>query len=349
MRLIATGDATALYEHPHPGPARVLLCSTAPSRRLLTDPVVTGSAYRHLVRSAVAEALMILRTDTAGGEVLSTDRMSVVTILRGGLSFGVEEAVSTACGAEADVSFVGTERSTTAPLKVVYERWELGADPVLAGDIMASGGTMTAVLSRLLAATTARRRRPGAIVLVLIGSAAGVDAVQRCVAAVDPSERPQVTLVLLEALFALPTPDTVPFPRFSFDLLRSAAGSTPEYEAARLASVGSLFERCVIYDGGVRAFTPSAHVNDRSSWWSTVVDRGVPLAALGKHAAGLSSYALPPPRWRRHLPWASQSGVDLDLIHDLGSRALRYAESTATADYVHERLTKGLHDNDARD
>jgi len=342
MRLISTGGGRALYEHPHPGPARVLLCSSAPSRRLLTDPVVTGSTYRRLVRSAVAEALAMFRADEAGGRVLCTDRMSVVTILRGGLSFGVEEAITIACAAEADVSFVGTERSTDASLKIVYERWELDSGPVITGDILATGGTMTAVLSRLRMATAPRRRRPAAVVLVVIGSAAGVDAVQRLLAGWDPSERPQVTVILLEALFALPAPDTtVPFPRFSFDLLRSAAGSTPEYEAARLASVGSLFERCVVYDGGVRAFTPSAHVDDRSSWWAAVVGGDVPLSVLARQAAGLSAYALPPSRWRRHLPWASQSGVDLDLIHDLGARALRYAERTATADYVHERLAKG--------
>ena len=343
MRLISTSDGGALYEHPHPGPARVLLSSTAPSRRLLTDPVVTGSTYRWLLRSAVAEALTMFRADEAGGQVLSADRMSVVTILRGGLSFGVEEAVTTACTAEADVSFVGTERSTDAPLKVVYERWEFDSGPVLAGDILATGATMIAMLSRLRMATAPRRRRPTAVVLVVIGSGAGVDAVQRFLAGWDPSERPQVTIILLEALFALPAPDTaVPFPRFSFDLLRSAAGSTPEYEAARLASVGSLFERCVVYDGGVRAFTPSAHLNDRYSRWAAVVGQDVPLSVLARHAAGLSAYGLPRSRWRRHLPWASQSGVDLDLIHDLGTSALRYAESTATADYVHEQLAKGL-------
>ncbi|MEV4656688.1 hypothetical protein [Micromonospora sp. NPDC049301] len=342
MRLIITRDGGTLYEHPHPGPARVLLCSTEPSRQLLTDPAVTGSAYRRLVRSAVADALAMFRADAAGARVLSADEMSVVTILRGGLSFGVEEAVTTACDVEADVSFVGTERSASALPNIVYERWELGSGPVLAGDILATGGTVTAVLSSLRAAAVPRRRRPTAVVLVAIGSAAGVDAVQRFVAAWDPSERPEVTIILLEASFALPAPGTTaPFPRFSFDLLRSAAGSTPEYEAARLASVGSLFERCAVYDGGVRAFTPSAHVDDRASWWATVVDRAVPLSVLARQTAGLSDYALPPSRWRRHLPWASQSGVDLDLIHDLGARALGYAERTATADHVNEQLAKG--------
>ncbi|KXK62063.1 hypothetical protein AWW66_10480 [Micromonospora rosaria] len=341
MRLLHAADGGALYERPHPGPARVLLCSTAPSRRLLTDPVVTGGAYRRLTRSAVTAALTLFRADPAGERVLAADRVSVVTILRGGLSFAVEEAVESAGATAADVSFVGTERSPDAPVTIAYERWELGGGPVLAGDILATGGTVTAVLDRLRTAA-GPGRQPGAVVLVVIGSAAGVDAVQRYLADLDAAERPQVTIVLLEALFALPAPGAAaPFPRFSFDLLRSAAGATPEYEAARLGCLGSLFERCAVYDGGVRAFTPGAHLDERSAWWATVLRRDVPLAVLAAQTAGLSAYAHPPSRWRRHLPWASQSGVDLDLVHDLGARALRYAETTPTADYVHDRLARG--------
>ncbi|MFJ6199045.1 phosphoribosyltransferase [Micromonospora sp. NPDC092111] len=342
MRLISTTGGSALYECPHDGPARVLLCSTDPSRRLLTDPAVSGHRYRLLVRSAVAEALTAWRGDAAGERWLGSGQPSVVTILRGGLSFGLEEAVVVAGGADADVSFVGTERAVGEGVRTTYERWEFGAGPAFVGDILATGGTLRAVLSRLRDAATRRGVRPAAVVLVVIGSAAGVDAVQRFVADWDAADRPDVTMIALEALYDVPASGTVaPFARHPFDLLRTVVGSTPEYESARLSSVDSLFERCAVYDGGVRAFTPSAHADERAGWWAGVLRRKVPLAVLGAHTAGLADYRLAPEQWRRRLRWSGQSGVDLDLVYELGRRALRYAETTATADHVHDRLAEG--------
>ncbi len=341
MRRIFSADKTTLYEYPDRGPAKVLVCSTASSRRLLIDPVISGLGYRSLVRAAVTEALEAMaQTEAAGLPVLRTGLVSVLNILRGGLSFGVEDAIAEVFAVDPLVSFIGTSRSVDKPVEITYTRWELGAAEVLAiGDIVATAGTLTSALSSVISEVAQRRSPLRSILLFTIGAQTGVERVQDFLAGLPKAERPEATIVAFESLYALPTPGTqAPFGRYPFDLLRSPASSAPEYEIERLQTLGSLFERCAVYDGGVRAFTPPQHVEMRRSWWDEVVGRRVPLTDLADLTAGLAPYRLSPQEWKRAMPWASDQGVDFGRIHDLGRKALRYAQQTQIAEYVSTTL-----------
>ncbi|GLF92912.1 hypothetical protein [Streptomyces yaizuensis] len=342
----AGGSSLYAYTDADAVPARVLVCSTPSSRRLLTDPTVCGGEYRRLTRTAVAEALGALaEADVPAVADTPADGFAALDVLRGGLSFAVEDAIGTVLGADPTVSFVGTERPADGPVELVYDRWELGrATTLVVGDIIGTGGTLARVLTEAVGRAAARGVPLRSVVLLTIGSLAGVRRVAAALAAAAPdgggAPAPSLTVVALESLYDLPDlAAPAPFTRCPFDLLRSPAVSAPEYERERLRAAGSLFERCAVYDGGVRSFTPAEHAEHRSAWWADVVERGVPLTSLAALTAGLESYRLPLDAWLRALPWAGLPDEDAAAVHLLGQEAVRFAEGLATHEYVRDILT----------
>jgi hypothetical protein len=298
---------------------------------LLTDPVVCGLAYRRSVRGSVTEALRTLVAAAAAG---LGETIATLDVLRGGLSFGVADAVGEALGIDPAVSFIGTERATGQPIKLTYPRWELGdADTLVVGDIIGTGSTLVAVLSEALTLASRQRRPLRSIVVFTIGSRPGVKRLTDLISGWDPSERPTLTVIALEALFELPGAAVpAPFSSYPFDLLRAPASSAPEFERHRLQATGSLFERCAIYDGGVRAFTPAEHARAREAWWAEILERDVPLIELAKLTAGLSGYRLPYRQGGQSTPWVDDATAA--ELHRLGHAAWRYAEQTTVAQYV---------------
>lgn len=192
-----------------------------------------------------------------------------------------------------------------------------------------------ALLAGTLAAAEERGGRIESVLIFTVGSRLGTQRLQEFLAGLGAAERPETTVVAMEALFDVPAPgSTALFNRYPFDLLRSPVGSAPEFELRRLQTLDSVFERCVVYDGGIRAFAPAEHARQRREWWADVVRRGVSLTELAHLVAGLGTYRRPFEDWRQTFAWYDQADVDLAAVHDLGRRALRHAEDTATADYA---------------
>ncbi|MFD7666071.1 hypothetical protein [Streptomyces sp. NPDC059788] len=343
MRRILSVDSSSLYEHPTAGPARILICSTPSSRQLLTDPAIRGTAYRRLSRAAVAQALHALAAvDGAHLSAVPADRFAALNVLRGGLSFAVEDALGNVLNADPVVSFVGTERPPGRPVEVTYDRWELAdAEVLMVGDIIGTGSTLVRTLTEAVERAAERGNPLRSIVVFTIGSRLGVQRLQTALSRTTARHRPDVTVVALESLYELPDNDAPPpFPHFPFDLLRSPATAAPEYEQRRLRTLGSLFERCAVYDGGVRAFTPRDHTAHRSAWWADVIDRKIPLTEVAAHTAGLQTYRQPLEQWKNTTAWAAQIDPDeAAAVHHAGQEAIAYSESLSTDEYVGEHLT----------
>lgn len=337
MKRLLSSGGSSLYECWSAGPSRALVCSTPPSRALLTDPVVCGLAYRKLVRGSVVDALGTL---AAAGVHGLGDQIAALDVLRGGLSFGVADAVGEVFGVDPAVSFIGTERVIGRPIELTYPRWELGdADTLVVGDIIGTGSTLMGVLSEALMLASRQRHPLRSIVVFTIGSRLGVQRLAGLISGWEPAERPALTVVALEALFELPAAaSTAPFTRFPFDLVPEPSSSAPDFERDRLQAVGSLFERCAIYDGGVRAFTPAEHVQSRDAWWAEIVEHDVPLIELAKLTAGLSGYRSPRRTGAQPAAWLDD--MTAAELYELGHAAWRYAEQSTVIEYVENTLAR---------
>ncbi|MFI2609394.1 phosphoribosyltransferase [Kitasatospora sp. NPDC018619] len=353
--LLHSKDAACYRVDPAGPPTRVLLCSTAASRELLTDPVVTGHRYRSLLAGAVATALdLAARADPGLAAALAAESTTVVNILRGGLGFGVDAALAERFGYPGAVSFVGTDRGASHPLGISYERWEFtGRQLLVLGDIIGTGATAEKVLRAALDAARGRGAQLAGYLVLTVGSRQGIARLHRYFAELaDSGEEFSAFIVALEALFELPGSARLgqSFPQLPFDFLRAPGRSAPDFELHRLAARDSLFEKCAVYDGGVRAFTPDEHRRFRAQWWARVrrleSETGLSLADLGRGTAGLDRYARPLEEWREGLDWAAAEnlrhlGVDHAHLHALGRRAYAYAERTALGAYADARLAAG--------
>lgn len=303
---------------------RAVLASTSESRHLLVSPDLVGRNFRRAVALSATNALGIVKAlSPVVSQTVRTRGASVVTVLRGGLSFAVERAVTSLWNVEPAVSFLGTERAAQGDVHLVYARWALVPDSVLfVGDIVATGRTLVALLDAAITESQLQQTRLRAVVVITIAAAAGL---RQLAAALAVLRREgfveEVWVVALEAVFRLPDRKLVPSQlRLSpLDFLRSSQASTPEFEGYRLSVPAALLERCAIYDGGERAFNPGQHRHQRLAWWNQVAaDPTVSMGVMAADLAGLAEYGHGFQEWEAMYPqsptrWAPGGGRRLHL------------------------------------
>lgn len=342
MELLARQDSATCYRHHTEGLVDVIVSSTPATRQLLTDPHLVGSRYTHALRTGVRDALSLTTSVVPALEAaLTRTRAEILTILRGGLTFDAPGAVEAVSGIPPAVSFIGTRRSGDGPVTVDYERWEDADGGVLVlGDIVATGSTVELALRKVLDEVTAYRRRISHLVVVTIAAAPGLAAIETLVnsyAAALPAP-PSATIIALESIFRLPEPGVDNgFPQAPFDFLRSTPATAPEFEWERLSHPDSLLEKCVVYDGGLRAFSPTGHLAFRREWW-TGFHPETSLESLTRVTAGLHHFALPFTEWREvAAPAVDSPDPDHDRIYEAGRRAWESLKGGTVGHYLDER------------
>ncbi|KUL25798.1 hypothetical protein [Actinoplanes awajinensis] len=322
MELLASRNSSTCYRHHTAGPVDVLVSSTPATRRLLTSPHLVGDQYSQALRTGVRDALSMAVAEIPDlRTALTRTRSEVLNILRGGLTFGVASAVEAVSGTPPMVGFIGTDRQAGA-LRIDYERWEdADGGALVLGDIVATGSTVDLALRTVLDRSARTGRRIPHIVVVTIAAAPGVAAIERLVnsyAATLPAP-PRATVIALESIFRLPENGAAAeFPQAPFDFLRGTTATTPEFEWERLTTMGSLLEKCVVYDGGLRAFAPTGHLDFRAAWW-TAFRPDTDLETLARVTAGLHHFALPFAEWRSvAAPATAGPGSDHERIYEAG-------------------------------
>lgn len=341
MKLLARQGSSSCYHHHTVGVVDVLVSSTPATRQLLTDPDLVGGRYGAAVRRGVRDALSLAAAEVpALRAALTQSQAEILNILRGGLTFGVAEAVEAVSGVPPMVSFIGTRRPTDGPVTIDYERWE-NADggALVLGDIVGTGSTVVLALRRVLDECARNCRRISHIVVITIGSGPGITAAESLIndyARVLPAA-PSATVVALESIFRLPEPGVDNgFPQAPFDFLRGTPETAPEFELERLSTTSSLLEKCVVYDGGLRAFAPSEHLDFRAAWWMGL-SPDTRLEVLARVTAGLHRFALPFAEWRDvAAPAVCAPSPDHDRIYDAGRRAWESLKGGTVGRYLDE-------------
>lgn len=341
MELIASRDSARCYRLHTAGLVDVLVCSTPTTRRLLTSPHLVGEQYNHALRTGVRDALSMAAAEISDlRTALTRTRAEVLNILRGGLTFGVASAVEAVSGTPPMVSFIGTDRRADGIMGLDYERWEhADGGALVLGDIVATGSTVDLALRKVLDESARTGRRIPHIVVVTIAAAPGVAAIERLVnsyAATLPAST-RATVIALESIFRLPEPGAgVDFPQAPFDFLRGTTATTPEFEWERLTTMSSLLEKCVVYDGGLRAFAPTGHLDFRKAWWSAFRPE-TDVETLARVTAGLHHFALPFAEWRDvAAPATGGPDSDHERIYEAGRHSWRSLRGGTVGRYLND-------------
>ncbi len=266
---------------------RFFVISGPGSRKLLSSPEVVGfSCYTALIDETYA-ALRYLVTTGQGGD------FDILTILRGGLNYPLEEACSMAGIRVRDMHFVSCERiikdHVITGLEIKYEKLRPSKNRVLAiGDIFASGATMKVCLDYVLNEFYRRGGSVRKIVFFTIGGTKAIEIMEQMtphIKAIFP-EFEGFDCFFYEGVFTVyEGPGATGINVRDIDFGWNGGVISPEFREYIMENPDALLEKCIIYDGGARRYEIPLHLDEVTEYWENILERADiidPVALVGE-------------------------------------------------------------------
>lgn len=257
-----------------------IIATTPETRAISNNPRVMGLEYTGKLRTACARILKAL--SNKGLICMEEEETIVFDVLRGGLNFGLREALGTAFGWNRHgCSFISAQRARDDDSP---EQWHIiesdyskvympQTASIVIGDVVATGTSLEHAMKALIAEAGKQGTQIRSIVFFTIGGPrAGelletMDAV--CRDRFDDYEG--TCLVYLEGCFTVPEPETpVRIKITGTDLLRRGAIMAPEFVQSQYEDPCYPLQRCAIYDAGSRAFWVPEYLADLEDYWTQV-------------------------------------------------------------------------------
>ena len=275
LQFVGLHYETSLYElHGPQFTNRYYILSGAGTRQLMAFPEVVGfDSYQAMLPATVA-ALRLLFPG-AGGDV------DILTILRGGLNYPVEEACARNGIRVRDIHFVSCERiienHIITGLDIKYEKIRVSKDRVLViGDIIATGDTLRLCLSQVV---DRFRRRGGSIrkiIFFTIGGTRAIDLMEEMTEQIRTyfPEFEGFECFFYEGIFTVyedqgATGINVP----DIDFGWKGGAVAPEFRRYILDHPYSILEKGIIYDGGARRYEIPLHFHEALEYWERILGR----------------------------------------------------------------------------
>ncbi|WP_456294225.1 phosphoribosyltransferase [Streptomyces mirabilis] len=283
LLLSATGVSGLYALGGHPYELDIFVSTSPFGCSLLTCPEIVGSAYQTTLRRAVQmglESLCEFKPDVRTS--LSDTSADILYLLRGGLNFGTHVAVEELTGRPSRVHFLSVSRDLSgAEVRIVDDAYRRidgisAGDSLVIADIAATGSTIDRAVDIIVEQWEPLPERaastPWQVVFVVIATAESLPAIAAAVdrlrAALAAARAVRASVVVLEGIFRLHDPGAVDgCGGIGTDFVRRNGIMAPEYLAACLRTPSSLFEGCVIYDGGQRGFSPAEHFAGVAEYW----------------------------------------------------------------------------------
>ena len=301
ISLLKKEKGCALYSVDGDSSLKRYIASTTETRAVLNKPEIVGYEFRHKMANGTAKVLKALELDVDG------QHSNVIHFLRGGLNFGLMEALHKAYGLNNhSASFMSSERRKQDGKWRIkddqYSKLTINAgSTVFIGDIVATGVTLEAGLAKIYEQVTANEL-PDAVKehvfhgiedsqkrqhIPLKGIAfftIGCENIEKILGKYDKlfkdafPEYSGTHVVYLEGKFKLASSsDNLRIKIDDTDLLRHPAVLAPEFELSQYESVAYPLERCVVYDGGSRSFNAAKHLAEVKEYWEKLGDSGMTL------------------------------------------------------------------------
>jgi hypothetical protein len=315
-QLAATPDCS-LYRLEAHGTVASYVASTPATRRICNDPFIVGCEYTSALRASCAHILRELRNVGHLGPLVETQSV-VLHILRGGLNFGLREALATAYGWNRHSSaFISAQRARCCDNP---EDWQITEgdyrkvylpDPttIIFGDVVATGTSLEYALRQLMIDVDAHSSQVRSLIFFTMGGQRAAEILHT----VDAACRERfpayegAALIYIEGCFAVAQADSPLSIAFSgTDLLRRDSLLAPEFRESQYENPAYPLERCTIYDAGSRAFWLPEYLEDVRDYWQQTAA----LAAKGMDFATLLAERCPDLDHRRFGP------VDLSTLCD---------------------------------
>ena len=313
-------EGTSMYELRDPQfTNRYFILSGEGSRRLMASPEVVGfDSYSALLPETVT-ALRHLFPSGSEGDV------DIMTILRGGLNYPIEEACHRVGVRVRDMHFVSCERiieqQVITGLEIKYEKLRITHGRTLViGDIIATGDTLRMCLEEVVD----RFRRKGGsirkIIFFTIGGTRAISLMERMAERISAyfPEFEGFECFFYEGIFSVYRDKGVSginVPDIDFGWKGGVV--SPEFRRFVLDRPDSLFEKCIIYDGGARRYEIPVHFEEVLDYWEGILERAdaIDMEALVDEKLGYEGPL-------EYEDWLEQTGLE-GLLAAGGSGDLR--------------------------
>ncbi len=272
MNCVLSADDVSVHQLEGTGLLKAYVASTPGTRRICNDPRCLGIDYTNALSVACAAVLKGMPLGLVERET------AVINILRGGLNYGLREALQAAYGWNVHATcFLSAQRAKDGE----GDDWHITENSYrklrfpktcsfVIGDVVATGTSLVYALDLLIETARASGTTLKSLVFFTYGGPKALTILkavdERC-RALFPGYA-GTSLFFLEGVFTVPdrtTPLSIKLP--GTDLVRYGATMAPEFIASQYEDPAYPIERCIIYDAGSRAFAPDEYASDVLGYW----------------------------------------------------------------------------------
>lgn len=273
LEILHKSEGISLYRIPGEGRVESCIASTPETRAICNDPNVCGYNYTTKLCTACAKVLQAKPLELNERETV------VVNILRGGLNYGLRDALAKAYGWNSHTTcFISAQRARNS---ADSEDWHITENDyekvyfpevasLVIGDVVATGTSLRYALQELLRSALEQRVRLRSILFFTFGG----DKAGEILEEIDKQCRElfpgfeKTVLVYFEGRFTCADVNTPLSVRLTgTDLLRWHSLMAPEFVESQYEDPTYPLERCTIYDAGSRAFWLRDFVEDVIEYW----------------------------------------------------------------------------------
>lgn len=270
LSLIESNGGVSLYLLDTPRlQNRYYITSYAGSRRLLMHPEEVG--YQTYLDNLPPTQMALRHFREAG----ITGGLDILTILRGGLNYPVEEACFREGIQVNNINFLSCERiirdKQILGLDIKYQKYNIADQgTMLIGDIVATGDTLRQCFDYIIDKYRKRGAQLRRVIFFTVGGTRAFDLMEGFTRRVREfwPEFEGFTCVFYEGIFSIYQDrgvSGVNVPNIDFYWHNSVLA--PEYRRAVLEQDNVLFEKCIIYDGGARRYEIPEHYDEVMEYW----------------------------------------------------------------------------------
>ena len=318
LRRAGLYNGTSVYELDTPRfTNRFFILSGPGSRRLLASPEVVGfPCYTSLLEETIA-ALRHLFPTGPGEDI------DILTILRGGLNYPIEEACSTIGIPVSEIHFVSCERiienHVIKGLDIKYEKIAPRPGRTLAiGDILATGDTLRLVIRHFAEEFHKGGGSIRRIIFFTIGGTKAFSLMEELseeFRALFPGFE-GFDCFFYEGAFTVYTDkgaSGINVPDIDFGWKGGIV--SPDFRRFIVNEPDALMEKCIIYDGGARRYEIPLHFEEALEYWEGILERADVIDAEAMLHEKLGYEGCPSfEKWKEILHYESLSDDSLEQL-----------------------------------
>lgn len=251
-----------------------LIVSGEGTRRLMASPEVVGfGSYQSMVPATMSGFQYLVQSGLEGD-------VNILTILRGGLNYPIEECAFRAGLRVTNMDFLSCERiiedDVIKGLDVRYQKVRTCRDcTLIVGDIIASGATLRMCLDHVISWFHDHGGSFKRIIFFTIGGSNAIDLMESLSARIRESSPgfEGFTCFFYEGIFNVyQDPGVLGFQVPDIDFYWGGGIVSPEFREYAVAHGYSLYEKCIIYDGGARRYEIPDHYREVVKYWQEVLE-----------------------------------------------------------------------------